>query len=147
MSLQFAAEGRTWAGLPQPSWQSVIMARSSYWKAPVVSLRLVPRTWKLPRAADHSLLSWQGVHKSVMYSGALRCCTSNIMVHSLYWMRLDTGNQCSCLRSGDACRRGGALQSSLAAASWTRCRRFIVDSKRWWANHKSNLIIKSEIIQ
>jgi len=35
-------------------------------KAPVVSLRLVPRTWKLPRAADRSPLSWQGTHTSVM---------------------------------------------------------------------------------
>ena len=47
-------------------------------KAPVVSLRLVPGTWKLPHAADCSLLSWQGMHKSVIDSGALP------------WMRLDT---------------------------------------------------------
>jgi len=49
-------------------------------KAPVVSLRLVP---KLPRAADRSLLSWQGrpTHNSAIYSGALPCWTSNIIVH------------------------------------------------------------------
>ena len=57
----------------------------------MVSLRLVPRNWKLPHAADRSLLSWQGMHKSVIYSGALPCCTSNIIVHGLYWMRLETG--------------------------------------------------------
>jgi len=32
VSLQFAAEGHTWAGLPQPSLQSVTMVRFSYWK-------------------------------------------------------------------------------------------------------------------
>jgi len=46
-------------------------------KKDVVSLRLVPRTWKLPRAADRSLLSWQGMQKSVIYSSALPCCKSN----------------------------------------------------------------------
>jgi len=35
----------------------------------------------LPRAADRSLLSWQGMHKSVIYFGALRCYTSNIILH------------------------------------------------------------------
>ena len=78
----------------------------------MVSLRLVPQTWKLPRAADRSLLSWQGTHKSVIYSGALPCCTLNSMVHSLYWMRLDADSQCSCLRSGDACAPGGSLPRS-----------------------------------
>jgi len=33
VSFQFVAEGRMWAGLPQPSWQSIIMAWSSYWKS------------------------------------------------------------------------------------------------------------------
>ena len=46
----------------------------------MVSLRLVPRTWKLPRAADRSLLSWQGMHKSVIYSGAQRLLLSVIEV-------------------------------------------------------------------
>jgi len=35
-------------------------------KAPEVSLRLVPRTWKLTPAADRSLLSWQGTYKSLV---------------------------------------------------------------------------------
>jgi len=54
----------------------------------------------------------------MIYCSALPCCTSNVTVHSLYWMRLKTGSQCSCFRSGDASARGGALQSSLAAASF-----------------------------
>jgi len=33
VSLQLAAESHEWAGLPQPSWQNVTVAPSSYWES------------------------------------------------------------------------------------------------------------------
>jgi len=52
---------------------------------------------------------------------------SNINLHSVNYIRLDTGNQWSRFRRADAWDRGDTSQRSLAEASCTRWRRRSVD--------------------
>ena len=72
-SLQLAAESHAWAGLPQPSWQSAIVAPSSYWNCGKFEVEF--GVTNLPRAADRSLLSCAQV-RDIFWCPAM----SNIIV-------------------------------------------------------------------
>jgi len=92
-----------------------------------VTWSLVRDTTKLPCTLDRSRVSSQRRTSSDRYCGAVPWLMSNIKVHSLNWISLDTGSQWSCFRRGGACVRTEAPQRSLAAASCTRCRQYSVD--------------------
>ena len=90
-------------------------------KALLVTRSRVHETTKLPRTLDHSRVSSQRRTSSDKYRGAVPWFMSNIKVHSLNWILLDTGSQWSCFRRGGACVRARAPQRSLAAAlEWSK---------------------------
>ena len=98
----------------------------------------VRETTKLPRILDRSQVSSQGRTSSDRYCGAVPRLLSNIKVHSLNWILLNTGSQWSCFR-----RDGVGYASGQKSSSSVLHMLQTVECRLWAAGKQTVTIIQT----